>query len=79
MKTTWLRSFVEADTDHKIKIGGKGVGRFVCLKTFDMMQVSSQFLSKDNQYKLISFDFKPTKVGFENIKTSDVPNTRVGT
>jgi signal transduction histidine kinase len=26
-----LKAFIEADTDHKIDIGGKGVGRFVCL------------------------------------------------
>ena len=24
-----LKSFIEADTDHKLSIGGKGVGRFV--------------------------------------------------
>ena len=27
-----FKSFIETDSDHKIQIGGKGVGRFVCLK-----------------------------------------------
>jgi hypothetical protein len=61
-------SFFEADTDHKIEIGGKGVGRFVCLKAFGELNVSSQFLD-NGLYKGLSFDFKPTKIGFENIQT----------
>lgn len=36
-----LNYFVEADTDHKREIGGKGVGRFVCLKAFKSMSVKS--------------------------------------
>ena len=35
--------FIEADTDHKIEIGGKGVGRFVCLKAFKSILISSVF------------------------------------
>lgn len=74
-----MASFVEADTDHKIDIGGKGVGRFVCLKAFDMMQISSQFIDENKENKLITFDFKPTKIGFENIKRTDSPNSKTGT
>ena len=36
-----LRAFIEADTDHKIDIGGKGVGRFVCLKAFKELSIKS--------------------------------------
>src|SRR5690606_39059325 len=36
-----LKAFIEADTDHKIDIGGKGVGRFVCLKAFRELNITS--------------------------------------
>lgn len=71
-------SFFEADTDHKIEIGGKGVGRFVCLKAFGELNVSSQFLEK-GLYKGLSFDFKPTKIGFENIQTPTPTSNSTGT
>lgn len=38
-----LRYFAEADTGHKRKIGGKGVGRFVCLKAFKKITVNSVY------------------------------------
>ena len=62
-----LKSFIEADTDHKISIGGKGVGRFVCLKAFDEMKIFSQYLDENKTEKAISFDFTATKEGFHNI------------
>ena len=71
-------SFFEADTDHKIEIGGKGVGRFVCLKAFGELNVSSQFLD-NGSYKGLSFDFKPTKIGFENIQNPVPTSHSIGT
>jgi nitrogen fixation/metabolism regulation signal transduction histidine kinase len=44
-----LNYFVESDTDHKIKIGGKGVGRFVCLKAFSEMRVRSCCIVNDEK------------------------------
>lgn len=60
-----LRYFVEADTDHKLKIGGKGVGRFVCIKAFKRMRVKSVF---ENSGKMIlrEFIFRSTREGFSN-------------
>jgi len=76
-----LKSFVEADTDHKIEIGGKGVGRFVCLKAFKELNIHSQFLDENDQMKAIAFDFKPTKEGFHNFSEPQPqgvnPETRV--
>lgn len=75
-------SFFEADTDHKIEIGGKGVGRFVCLKAFNKLSVRSQYVDTDSSCKAISFDFKATKVGFDNIsypKTNGEPSGTVVT
>lgn len=60
-----LNFFAEADTDHKREIGGKGVGRFVCLKAFKSMSVKSIYYENGhNNYR--SFSFVPTPQGFEN-------------
>ncbi len=45
-----FRSFIEADTDHKLDIGGKGLGRFVCLKAFKWLSVKSTYKS-DNGFR----------------------------
>lgn len=59
--------FIEADTDHKIEIGGKGVGRFVCLKAFKSIGVYSTF-DYSGQLYFREFDFKPTREGIHNFK-----------
>ena len=59
-----LKSFIEADTDHKLDIGGKGLGRFVCLKAFKWLSVNSTFKEGDS-YKKRKINLKNTKVGFE--------------
>lgn len=60
-----LVSFVEADSDHKLDIGGKGVGRFVCLKAFKYMEMNSTFC-EDGIFKCRSLYLRNTKQGFEN-------------
>lgn len=60
-----LNCFIESDTDHKIEIGGKGVGRFVCLKAFDKLIVSSCFKQSEVK-KRREFEFKATREGFHN-------------
>jgi len=81
LNTDNLKSFVEADTDHKIEIGGKGVGRFVCLKAFTEINVYSQYKDPKNKLKAISFDFRNTKEGFHNIEEpipiGDIIGTKV--
>ncbi|SFZ94419.1 Histidine kinase-, DNA gyrase B-, and HSP90-like ATPase [Flaviramulus basaltis] len=74
-----LTSFVEADTDHKLKIGGKGIGRFVCLKAFKVLNISSQFLDEQKKEKTIAFDFKSTKEGFENFSEPKLNGRGLGT
>jgi hypothetical protein len=51
-----LKAFIEADTDHKIEIGGKGVGRFICLKAFKELNITSYFVQK-SEMKSIQFNF----------------------
>lgn len=60
-----LKAFIETDTDHKIDIGGKGVGRFVCLKAFNELNITS-FYKENSKTKSIKFDLKATKEGFHN-------------
>lgn len=62
-----LRSFTEADTDHKLSIGGKGLGRFVCLKAFKWLSVRSTYKAGD-VYKKRSINLRNTKIGFEGLE-----------
>lgn len=73
-----LKAFIEADTDHKIEIGGKGVGRFVCLKAFKELNITSYFTQK-SEIKSIQFDFKSTKIGFHDFRTPSVNGHKPGT
>ena len=65
-----LRSFTEADTDHKLNIGGKGLGRFVCLKAFKWLSVRSTYKAEDG-FKKRSINLKNTKIGFEGFEETE--------
>lgn len=73
-----LKAFIEADTDHKIEIGGKGVGRFVCLKAFRELNIQSVF-RQGSELSAIKFDFKATKLGFHDFKNPPVNKEQSGT
>lgn len=49
-------AFVTTDTDHKISIGGKGVGRLLWLDCFDKISINSTF-RKETFLKQRSFEF----------------------
>ena len=51
-----MKSFMEADSDYKLAIGGKGVGRFSWLKVFSIATITSTF-KKDATFVTRSFDF----------------------
>lgn len=51
-----MKSFMEADSDYKFAIGGKGVGRFSWLKVFSKATVTSTF-KRDDSFITRSFDF----------------------
>lgn len=51
-----LASFQEAHTLSKVKVGGKGVGRFTFLKVFSNVHIRSVFL-RDGETLLREFDF----------------------
>lgn len=73
-----LSSFAETDSDHKVDIGGKGVGRFVCLKAFTSIQVESNYLTKKG-WRTRTFEFKNTKEGFDNYSDGDAKGQEAGT
>lgn len=49
-------AFTTTDTDHKIKIGGKGVGRLLWLDCFKDIEISSVYMESD-EHKRRSFRF----------------------
>jgi len=61
-------SFQEFDSEYKLEIGGKGIGRLVCLKAFHSINIESVYIDIDGQHKKRSFEYKKTKEGFENYK-----------
>lgn len=42
-----MNSFMEADSEHKAEIGGKGVGRFSWLKVFSSVHIKSVYRDRD--------------------------------
>jgi hypothetical protein len=72
-----LKAYIETDTDHKIEIGGKGVGRFVCLKAFRELNTKS-FYIENKVTKSIQFDFKQTKEGFHNFSNPELNGLKSG-
>jgi hypothetical protein len=72
-----IKAFSEFDTERKANIGGKGIGRLVCLKAFEKLKVESVY-NENKSFKLRRFEYKKTKEGFDNyeddIKT-DKSNT----
>lgn len=60
------KSFLEAYTTYKVKKGCKGIGRFLWLKAFEKIEISSVYLEDDNWYKR-EFTFSIT----DNINPED--------
>ncbi|WP_282126694.1 ATP-binding protein [Marinifilum flexuosum] len=58
-------SFAELDSEKKIEIGGKGVGRLICLKAFNKLIVESDYLNGNGLVKR-KFDYKRSREGFDN-------------
>ncbi len=60
-----ISSFAEFDSDKKQTIGGKGVGRLICLKAFNMLTVESVYEEED-RLMLRKFEYKKSIEGFDN-------------
>jgi len=74
-----IKSFSEFDSEKKSEIGGKGVGRLICLKAFKKLSVESIYQSGFT-YKMLRFDYKKSKEGFDNFEDNlTTPKTKTGT
>ena len=72
------KSFDTLYSDLKIKEGGKGFGRFTCLKYFENLGVNSVYLSEDS-YKQRSFSMGKDNDIIVNEKISETPESKSGT
>lgn len=66
-------SFTTADSRLKERKGGKGVGRFVWLKAFDLVKIESIYC-ESNQYHKRNFLFKAASPAIENHSLNLVKN-----
>lgn len=74
-----INSFLKSDSEYKIDIGGKGVGRFSWLKAFESVHIDSCFLDGDKYYRR-KFDFDLENEGINDETTlcdADAPITIV--
>jgi hypothetical protein len=70
-------AFAEFDTERKAKIGGKGIGRLVCLKGFHKIIVESVY-QENTAFKIRNFEYKKSKEGFDNY-ADDLPTNKKNT
>ena len=56
-----LSSFKTLDTDYKIELGCRGVGRLMWLKAFDSIDVASTYLNQAGDMSHVAFSFDETK------------------
>lgn len=68
-------AFTTTDTDHKILIGGKGVGRLMWLDCFERISVSSVFENGEGQRQRRTFNFQLANDNqFQDVKLDNVRN-----
>jgi len=71
-------SFQEFDSEKKLEIGGKGIGRLVCLKAFRKLTIDSIYFEK-NEFRYRKFEYKKSKDGFDNYSDQESDKTVSGT
>lgn len=71
-----FKSFQKSDSTHKATRGGKGIGRFLWLKSFDNVHIESIFQEKDNAFCKRVFDFQLTAEGVVNHSTNQCAETQ---
>ena len=65
-----MASFMEADSEYKADMGGKGVGRFSWLKAFSEVNVKSVYYD-GNEYLSRSFTFSLDNPGIDDVLISE--------
>lgn len=69
-----MSSFMEADSEYKIAIGGKGVGRFSWLKAFSSVQIASTYKDND-EFVTRQFEFSLEHFEIDDILSEAVDET----
>ncbi len=72
-----ITSFAEFDSERKAKIGGKGIGRLVCLKAFNKIIVDSIYF-ENKEFKNRKFEYTKSKNGFDKY-IDNVPSSKKNT
>ena len=67
-------SFQTSDSTLKLDRGSKGIGRFIWLKVFNRVTVSSIF-SQENEFKKREFEFTPVGEGISSHKLLNTTET----
>ena len=67
-----MSSFMEADSEYKMTIGGKGVGRFSWLKAFSSVHIISTY-KEDMRFVTREFDFSLDHIDIED-ELNDTPD-----
>ena len=73
-----FKSFTTADSRYKHARGGKGVGRFIWLKTFNKINVASSFYENGKYWKRL-FSFELTPDGVTSPKIEEVTEKNIKT
>lgn len=68
-------SFAEFDSEKKAEIGGKGVGRLICLKAFRKIVIESIYF-EDEEFKLRKFHYQKSKEGFDKYEDNIITNKK---
>jgi hypothetical protein len=74
-----LKSFEEAYTQAKVKLGGKGVGRFTYLKVFKQIQVESKFRDSASNVTSRKFNFSIDNEVGDVVTTAAPKGEKTGT
>jgi hypothetical protein len=74
-----LKSFEEAYTQAKVKLGGKGVGRFTYLKVFNKIQIKSNYRNSAGGITSRKFNFSIENEVADVVNTAAPDGTKTGT
>ncbi|MEZ3436113.1 MAG: ATP-binding protein [Lachnospiraceae bacterium] len=69
-----MKSFMEADSEYKMAIGGKGVGRFSWLKAFSEVHIKSVY-KEEGKFVVREFDFTTARSEIEDVLTEEESGT----
>lgn len=73
------KSFLTAESEYKIEKGAKGIGRFVCLKAFRTVKITSVYNAGEGKKQLRSFELRPTGKGIFEYTSEESNAAATGT